>query len=160
MFVVKVDASASFCIIGNMQQPKPQTIIIWTSLVSASRTLLEDIESALKKEGLPTLGWYDALLEIEKADPDGIRPFELKERLLLPQYGTSRLLDRIAKAGFIDRHEVERDGRGQVIKITQKGRETRRAMWPVYSEVLMQSIEPHFTPAEAAEFTRLLKKLT
>ncbi len=63
-----------------MTQPKPQTIAAWTSLVSANRILIGNIEYALKSEGLPKLSWYDALLEIEKADGSGIRPFELKER--------------------------------------------------------------------------------
>lgn len=142
-----------------MIKPKPQTVAAWTSLVSANRVLLETIEDALKRADLPRLSWYDALLEIERAEPAGIRPFELKERLLLPQYGMSRLLDRMAKAGLIDRDDAEDDGRGQVIRLTPKGRTTRQAMWPVYAGVLTRSIEPHFTDAEAAELARLLQKL-
>lgn len=143
-----------------MTKPKPQTIAVWTSLVSANRNLLDEIEAALKKEGFPKLSWYDALLEIEKAGGTGIRPFELKARLLLPQYGTSRLLDRIAKAGHIVRHDVEGDGRGQVIRLTQKGRDIRKAMWPIYAGALTRSVEQHFSQAEASELVRLLKKLT
>lgn len=142
-----------------MTQPKPQTIAVWTSLVSVNRVLLDDIEDALKKEGLPKLSWYDALLEIEKADATGIRPFELKERLLLPQYGMSRLLDKIAKAGFIDRLDVEDDGRGQVIRLSQKGRDIRKAMWPVYAGVLVRSVEQKLSQAEATQLASLLKKL-
>ena len=51
-----------------------------------------------QRRGHPPLAWYDALLEIEKAGPDGLRPFELRKLLLLPQYGTSRLLDRMVTA--------------------------------------------------------------
>lgn len=121
--------------------------------------LLDNIESALKDAGLPRLSWYDALLEIDKADAEGIRPFELKERLLLPQYGMSRLLDRMEKAGFIDRQDVEDDGRGQVVRLTQKGRNIRQAMWPVYAKALTQSVEQRVSEQEATELARLLKKL-
>ena len=124
-----------------MTQPKPETIAAWTSLVTANRVLLDDIESALKDAGLPLLSWYDALLELDKAGAEGIRPFELKQRLLLPQYGMSRLLDRMAKAGLVDRQDVEDDGRGQIIRLTQKGRNTRQSMWPVYAGVLIRSVE-------------------
>ena len=144
---------------NGMTQPNPQTIAAWTSLVTANRLLLEDIEHSLKKAELPTLGWYDALLEIEKAGDDGIRPFELKERLLLPQYGMSRLLDRMAKAGFVDRQGVEDDGRGQIVRLTQEGRNVRRAMWPVYADALIRCVEQRLSPDEAAELARLLKKL-
>lgn len=143
-----------------MTQPKPETIAAWTSLVTANRVLLDDIESALKDAGLPLLSWYDALLELDKAGAEGIRPFELKERLLLPQYGMSRLLDRMAKAGLVDRQGAEDDGRGQIIRLTQKGRNTRQSMWPVYAGVLVRSVEHQLSKDEATELARLLKKLT
>ncbi len=143
-----------------MTQPKPETIAAWTSLVTANQVLLDDIESALKDAGLPRLSWYDALLEIDKADVEGIRPYELKERLLLPQYGMSRLLDRMEKAGFVDRRDVEDDGRGQVVKLTQKGRNIRQAMWPVYAEALTRLVEQRVSRDEATELARLLKKLS
>ena len=145
--------------IEDMKQPKPETIAAWTSLVTANRVLLDAIENALKNAGLPSLGWYDALLEIEKAEAAGIRPFELKERLLLPQYGMSRLLDRMAKAGLVERRDAEDDGRGQIVRLTQKGRNTRQAMWPVYAGSLMQCVERRISRDEAAELARLLKKL-
>ena len=143
-----------------MKKPENETIAAWTSLVTANRVLLETIEKALKEAGLPQLDWYDALLEIDKADATGIRPYELKERLLLPQYGMSRLLDRMAKAGLVDRREVEGDGRGQIIRLTDKGRATRLAMWPVYAGVLTGSVEQKLSRDEAAELARLLRKLT
>lgn len=143
-----------------MTQPTNETIAAWTSLVTANRVLLETIETALKDAGLPQLDWYDALLEIDKADATGIRPFELKERLLLPQYGMSRLLDRMAKAGLVERQEVEDDGRGQIVRLTEKGRNTRLAMWPVYAGVLIRSVEQQLSKDEATELARLLKKLT
>ena len=143
-----------------MTQPKPETIAAWTSLVTANRVLLDDIETALKDAGLPMLGWYDALLELDKAGASGIRPFELKERLLLPQYGMSRLLDRMAKAGLVDRQDVEDDGRGQIVRLTEKGRTIRQTMWPVYAGALIRLVEHQLTGDEATELARLLKKLT
>ncbi len=131
----------------------------WVALVSKSRTLLEAVEAALKNAGLPPLAWYDALLEIEKAGPDGLRPFELKERLLLPQYGTSRLLDRMAKAELIERRDCDDDGRGQIVCISDKGHAARQAMWPVYARVLSEKIEDKLSPEDAAQLVKLLSKL-
>lgn len=143
-----------------MTIPDPHTVEAWTSLFRASQALLDGVESELKAHGLPQLSWYDALLEIEKAGADGIRPFELKERLLLPQYGTSRLLDRVAKAGLITREDVETDGRGQIVRLTEKGRDTRQAMWPIYAGALITLIQSRISPSELAELNRLLHKIT
>jgi DNA-binding MarR family transcriptional regulator len=142
-----------------MTDPSPATIALWTSLVSASRHLVETIEARLKHAGLPPLTWYDALLEIEKAGPDGLRPFELQGRLLLPQYGTSRLLDRIAAAGYVDRVPSPEDGRGQIIRITPAGHDIRRKIWPVYARSLAELIEARLPPDAVAPLTAALRHL-
>ena len=119
-----------------MNEVEPETIATWTALVTVTRLLLEEIEAALKAANLPPLSWYDALLEIERAGKAGLRPYELKDRLLLPQYGTSRLLDRIIAAGLIEKQDCVEDGRGYVVRITRDGLKIRQKMWPIYAAVL------------------------
>lgn len=138
--------------------PSPQTIAAWTRLVTASRVLLDRIEAALKAEGLPPLGWYDALWELERAEA-GLRPFELQERLLLPQYGMSRLLDRLVTAGLVERLAVEEDGRGQRVRITTQGRDTRGRMWPVYAAELCRLVEVPLRQGEAEALAASLGRL-
>lgn len=142
-----------------MTNPNRATQAAWTALMTKSRTLLEAVEAALKAEGHPPLSWYDALLELDRAGGDGLRPFELKSRLLLPQYGTSRLLDRMVTAGLVERQECEDDGRGQIVRLTDRGRTVRQAMWPVYAQVLSEGIEARLTAEEALQLARLLGKL-
>ena len=160
----KVNAVASFFVhtmrlSTRMTQPFDTTIAAWTALVSVNRSLVEDIERHLKAQDLPQLSWYDALLELEKVGANGIRPFELKDRLLLPQYGLSRLLDRLVAAGFVERLEAQGDGRGQIVRLTTQGRAMRTTMWPVYAARLRDRIEATLTPQEAADLARLLNKL-
>lgn len=145
--------------VSTMTAPARSTILAWTSLVTTSRVLLDEIESALKAEGFPALGWYDALLEIEKAGDTGIRPFELKDRLLLPQYSVSRLVERLVAAGYVERRDVEADGRGQVVALTAEGLSLRKAMWPVYAGVLTRSVEQRLSRDEARDLAELLGKL-
>ena len=142
-----------------MKNPGPETQAAWVAIVSTSRRLLESVEAALKDAGHPSLAWYDALWEIEKAGPDGLRPFELKDLLLLPQYGTSRLLDRLVKAELVERRDCDDDGRGQIVRISETGRNTRQAMWPVYARVLTEKIGSKLAPADAIQLVRLLSKL-
>ncbi len=113
----------------------------WIALARAYRFVLEDVERALKAAGLPPLEWYDVLLEVERAGPDGLRPYALQERLLLPQYGMSRLIDRMERAGLVAKHRCDADRRGFEVRITALGRRTRRQMWPVYSAALGQALQ-------------------
>ena len=142
-----------------MPKPTDATIEAWTALVSASRLVLEQVESALKAAELPPLSWYDALLEIERAGPSGIRPFELEERLLLPQYGTSRLVDRIEREGLVEKRACLEDGRGLIVCITKEGRRVRRRMWPIYSKVLIASFESAATAKELQMLAQLCGRI-
>ena len=78
---------------------------------------------------------------------------------MLPQYGTSRLLDRMVKAGLVERQDCEDDGRGQIVAISEQGRSIRRAMWPIYARVLSETIGTKLTSKEAMKLTRLLSGL-
>lgn len=142
----------------------PQTLSkqaerVWTRLVSTSGALVERVEAALKQAGLPPLPWYDVLLEVERAGPAGIRPFEIRDRLLLPQYGTSRLLKRLGEAGYIETADCPDDRRGQVVTITETGKAVREKMWPVYSAVLREGVQAKLSHAEADQLAALLAKL-
>lgn len=142
-----------------MEDLAPATIAAWTTLMTVSRTLLEQVEGALKAEGLPSLSWYDALLEIEKSGTEGIRPYALKSKLLLPQYGTSRLLDRLVAAGLIERLSCDDDKRGYSVRITEDGRKLRRDMWPVYRDTLRGNFEDRLTDEEIKTLNSLLGAL-
>jgi DNA-binding MarR family transcriptional regulator len=140
-------------------QPSAETTAVWTRLVRASTYLLGRIEADLKAAGFPPLGWYDALWELEQAEPEGIRPFQLQARLLLPQYGLSRLIERMARDGLVERRGVESDRRGQVLHLTDRGLATRRAMWPVYATALDRAVAQRLDRSEAQELARLLARL-
>ncbi len=142
-----------------MIAPSAETTSAWTALIRAARQRLDAVESALKQAGLPPLAWYDALWEIEQAGAGGLRPFELTERLLLPQYGTSRLLNRMARDGLIERTRSAEDGRGQVIRLKSAGQAVRARMWPVYAAALHDGLQDRLTSDEAATLAGLLNKL-
>src|SRR5688572_30747564 len=90
-------------------------ILAWARLLKASTRMVEAAERDLKAAGLPPLAWYDALLELHRAAPSGLRPGDLEKEMLLPQYNVSRLIDRLETAGHVERLPHPEDGRGQVV---------------------------------------------
>lgn len=140
-------------------QPDESTVALWVRLMRASAAVLGAIEGRLKAEGLPPLAWYDVLLELDRAGPDGLRPMALEDRLLLPQYGTSRLLRRLEEVGLTTRTPCPEDGRGFRVVISDAGRAMRQRMWPVYATVLQDAVGTRMTPTERAEVTALLARL-
>src|SRR4029453_8038156 len=103
-------------------KPAEATIRAWARLMKAQRQALGSIEGALKAARLPPLAWYDVLLETERAGKDGLRPFELERAMLLAQYNLSRLVDRMAAAGYLERRPCADAGPGPPIATTDGAR--------------------------------------
>ncbi len=143
-----------------MAKPTDTTIKVWAQLLRAHGAALSTVESALKEAGLPPLAWYDVLLELKRVGNDGIRPFELQIELLLPQYGISRLLNRIGNAGYLERLSCEEDGRGQRLIITQSGKNIQRRIWFVCSAAIERAVGCKLTSKEVKTLSGLLKRLT
>lgn len=142
-----------------MSAPSDFAIRAWARLERAHRAAQGTVEARLKAAGLPTLAWYDALLELERAAPAGLRPFELQHQMLFAQYNLSRLIDRLVDARCVARATAEADGRGVVLTITPTGRALRRKMWPVYAAAIDEAVGRHLTNREAETLGELLGKL-
>ena len=120
----------------------------------------EEFQKELKGAGFPPLAWYDALLELDRA-PDGrLRPFELERHMLLPQYSTSRLVDRLERAGLVERLQCPADGRGLHVSITAAGRELRRRMWPAYAAAIERHLGSKIGCTDAQTLAALLGRLS
>ena len=137
-------------------EPSKTVVRAWARLLRARQTALAQVEKALKDAGLPPLAWYDVLLELDRVGKGGLRPFELERELLLPQYGLSRLLDRIQASGLVARHPCKEDGRGHIVAITKSGRTLRRRMWPVYAASLQSAVGAKLSDDEATLLGELL----
>jgi DNA-binding MarR family transcriptional regulator len=141
-----------------MSKPCDSTVLAWSRLMRAHRAALAAAEQALRAEGLPPLEWYDVLWELERAG--ALRPRDLQARLLLAQYNLSRLLDRLAGAGLIERRGCPEDGRGLFVAVTKEGVKLRRRMWPVYAEAIQAAIGAKLGAADAEALAGLLGRLT
>jgi DNA-binding MarR family transcriptional regulator len=124
-----------------------------------SRQLVDRIEESLKAGGLPPLAWYDVLHELAEAGEDGLRPFELVDRVLLAQYSVSRLLARLEADGLVEKLPVSDDGRGQTVRITPSGRDMRRRIWSVYGASITEQMDSRLSTEELNTLAALLGRL-
>ncbi len=132
----------------------------WARLMRAQKRALASVEDALKAADLPPLAWYDMLLETERAGDAGLRLFELGRAMLLEPYNLTRLVDRLERAGYVERRACPEDGRGQVIVATEAGKVIRRRMWPVYEAAIEAAVGARLTPGQTAALADLLALLS
>jgi len=141
------------------RRPSTEATAAWTRLIRVQSRVLDAVEQELKKAGFPPLAWYDALLELSRAPAGELRPVELERQMLIPQYSTSRLIDRLAEEGLAVRRECKMDKRGQFVEITEAGRELQKRMWSAYSAAIEKHVGSKLSDAEAIKLCSLLDRL-
>ena len=115
-----------------------------------------ELEEAL---GLP-LRWYGVLLLVGRS-PGGMRPIgELISATAFTSGGVTRLVDRMERAGLVERRPCPTDRRVQYVGLTDAGRD----MLERATEVHLRGIQEHMIgvldPREVAQLDAILAKLT
>ena len=141
------------------RKPSAEVMAAWIRLMRVQSQVLNAVEQELKKAGYPPLAWYDALVELSRAPSGEMRPVELEKQMLIPQYSTSRLIDRLVDEGLAARRECKIDKRGQFVEITESGRELQRKMLLAYSAAVERHIGSKLSDFDAVKLCELLDQL-
>lgn len=132
----------------------------WQALFRAHARARNAVDKALKAQGMPSLEVYDVLLELDRdSAEDGLQARQLEYLLLLPQYGVSRLIERLVGQGLVRRGPHPTDRRSILLTITLKGRELRHSMWEVYGPAIATHFGNRLDEGEIVDLAALLKRL-
>jgi MarR family transcriptional regulator, 2-MHQ and catechol-resistance regulon repressor len=85
--------------------------------IRLSRVLGAELESAC---GVP-LHWYDVLIRLGRSTEHRLTMTELASQTLLSSGGMTRLVDRIAEAGYVERQNCPSDRRSVYVALTPAG---------------------------------------
>ncbi|WP_338549787.1 MarR family winged helix-turn-helix transcriptional regulator [Roseovarius phycicola] len=133
----------------------PQQEAMWYALSRGYSQARDALESALKSANLPALDVFDALNALVESETQ-LTAKALETALLMPQYGVSRLLDRMEKDGLVARVANPGDQRSKLLKVTQSGAETHIRMKRVRDASLVDFFGPRARPGQLMRMTRLL----
>ena len=131
----------------------------WEAVLRTVGSLLKIFERELEEaEGLP-LPWYDVLIQLSAA-PDGrLRMQALAESVVLSRSGLTRLIDRMEKAGMVDREHSTEDRRGYYAVLTEEGRRVFLGAKPVHERGIYEHFTRHLDDGDAravvAAFTKV-----
>jgi DNA-binding MarR family transcriptional regulator len=142
-----------------MAKPSKSAVAAWIALNRAQRRLFEAIEAELKSAGLPPLNWYDVLRELWRAPEGRVRQGDLEHKMLFPQYGISRLVDRLEAERLARRERCADDGRAHWVIVTEQGLALRHRMWPVYAAAIERHLGQKLSDQEAGHVAELMRKL-
>jgi len=129
----------------------------WEALLSAHAVLMkqfaaEDIWADL------SMREYDVLYTLSKC-PDPINLTELNRHVLLSQPALSRLVDRLAERGLVERCSDPADARGVRLSLTGAGRALQRQVGRQHARDVAQAMTVGLTPRELHELETICLKL-
>lgn len=119
----------------------------------------ERFEKELAEAGLPDLGFYGVLLALDESERPS-RPKDLLCKVNVTKSGLTRLVDRIEKAGLVERTYCPSDRRGTFLVITDQGRETLAKMNPVRERVFKESFVDLVEEGDAETVARTLEAVS
>src|SRR5436189_3901035 len=85
-----------------LSSPSPQRLRSWRLYFESALALVDVLDAELERDAGIPLRWYDTLVHLEET-PNGLRMNELAERILYSKSGFTRVVDRMEKAGLIQR---------------------------------------------------------
>jgi DNA-binding MarR family transcriptional regulator len=87
-----------------------------------AREIEQRLEAVYREHGLEP-GWHDVLATLRRSGPPfRLRPTDLTTALMLTSSGTTKRLDRLERAGLVERTADPRDRRAVTISLTTDGR--------------------------------------
>ncbi|WP_027482958.1 MarR family winged helix-turn-helix transcriptional regulator [Deinococcus pimensis] len=138
----------------------PAHLDAWKALLRTHATTVGRIEARLTATEHIPLVEYDVLLELHNAPEGNLRMNDLARRVLLSRSGLTRLVDRLERLGYLQRHTNPIDRRGTHATLTPAGRAALKAAWPVYAQGIQDAFARHLQPDEARHLTDLLNRVS
>jgi DNA-binding MarR family transcriptional regulator len=101
---------------------------------------------------------YDVLYALSKC-PEPVRLTELNRHVLLSQPALSRLVDRLAERGLVQRGPDPADGRGVRLSLTGAGRTRQREIGRRHARGVARAMTAGLTRGELAQLETICQKL-
>ena len=129
----------------------------WEALLSAHAVLMKQF-AAEDVWGDVSMREYDVLYTLSKC-PEPIRICELNRHVLLSQPALSRLVDRLAERGFVERGSDPADGRSVLLSLTDAGRTVQRQIGVRHARSVARAMTAGLDPAELGQLETICQKL-
>lgn len=112
----------------------------WAGFLVTHRQVIAQLDDELEREhGLPLVS-YEVLLYLANAPEQSLRMGELADRLVLSRSGLTRLVDRLAARGLVERRNCDSDRRGTWARLTDAGLARFREARPTH----LRGVREHF----------------
>jgi DNA-binding MarR family transcriptional regulator len=129
----------------------------WEALMSAHASLIRRFNAEEGWEDI-SMKEYDVLYTLSKC-PEPIRLTDLNRHVLLSQPALSRMVERLADQGLVDRVADAGDRRGVRLSLTADGRAVQRRIGRRHGRSVAREMLNELTVTELRQLEELCRKL-
>jgi DNA-binding MarR family transcriptional regulator len=103
----------------------------WGALARTHAAVSQRLQDALAQADFPPLPWYEVLATVAEAPERRMRMGDLAEALVITRGGLTKLVDRLVKAGLLERTFCDADRRVSYATLLPAGATLLAEMRPV-----------------------------
>jgi MarR family transcriptional regulator, 2-MHQ and catechol-resistance regulon repressor len=141
-------------LVTQRSQTDDELISTFGRLLEATTRLEQRLDRSLESECGIALAWFEVLLRLSRAEDAQLSMGALAEQVALTTGGITRLLDRMIRAGLVERRPCPTDRRVSFAGLTPAGRDKLDQAATVHARDLRE----HFT-TYSVEDRRTLDRL-
>ena len=130
----------------------------WEALLSAHAALMKQFAASDTWTDV-SMREYDVLYTLSKC-PQPQRISELNRHVLLSQPALSRLVDRLAERGLLERQPDPADGRGVRLSLTDAGAALQRRIGRRHARSVARALTARLDHRELRQLEAICRKLT
>lgn len=102
---------------------------------------------------------YDVLYTLASAPNQSLRLGELAEQTLMPQPSISRMVERLAQRGLVERQQVAQDRRGITVCLTPQGKQTQQQVGMKHARAVTARMSCALDEGQLQQFQELCERL-
>lgn len=129
-------------------------------LVGAHAALTRTLSEQLVAEHGVTIGEYEVLLLLSRAEEQSMRRVDISREVRLSPSGVTRMLDRLESGGLVEKGNCSKDARVTYAVLTDAGRTKLEQAWPSHVAGIEGLIRQRLDEEEIASLAELLGKLS
>ena len=131
----------------------------WGALTRTHAAIALRLQDALATADLPPLPWYEVLATVAEAPERRMKMGELAEALVITRGGLTKLVDRLVKAGLMERAFCDTDRRVSYATLLPAGEDMLAEMRPVVIEELRSAFAAKLSVAQADGLRETLERV-
>jgi DNA-binding MarR family transcriptional regulator len=146
-----------------MQSPTtpipPERRRAWQVFFEAHAAVVGRLEAELVNEHGLTLRWYDVLVQLAAAPDRRLLMHELSDAVVISKGGLTKLVDRMAAAGLVEREASPHNRRITPVRLTRAGMDTYRRARLTHHRGVAEHFLDHLTDTERATLESALDRI-